>query len=129
MVATAQLLSSTPTDGNTANNTATISINQAAAPALFAKMQATQLIPVVIQTIMPNPSDGELNIDVESLTDNEVVFDFADAFGKVVKTENRKVERGVNRLLFEIMDLPQGIYFLSPSTSTGRNVPIKFVKL
>lgn len=129
MVATAKLLSSTPTDGNVANNTATISINQATALALFAKMQPTQLIPIVIQTIMPNPSENDVIIDLESLSENEVRFDFADAFGKVVKTENRKVERGFNRLLFELGDLPQGIYFLSPSTSMGWNVPIKFVKL
>ena len=129
MVATAKLLSSTPTDGNVANNVATISVNQTIPPVQFAKVQATQLIPIVIQTITPNPSENEVTIDLESLNNAEVVFDFVDAFGKVIKTENRAVERGRNYLFFDVSNLPQGVYFLSPTTNMGRNMPIKFVKM
>jgi hypothetical protein len=129
MVATAKLLASTPVDNVVANNTATISLNAAPPPAHSIQAQATQLIPIVVDKIAPNPSDGEVVVELESLDEREVVFDFSDTFGKTVKSETRKVEKGTNRVLFEVFELPQGIYFVSPSTDKGKNAPTKFVKM
>lgn len=129
MVATAKLLASTPIDNVLANNTATISLNAAPLPMAFAKTQPTQLIPIIVDKIAPNPSDGEVVVELESLNEREVVFDFTNTFGKTLKTEIRKVEKGTNRVLFEVFDLPQGIYFVSPSTNRGKNAPTKFVKM
>jgi PQQ-dependent dehydrogenase (s-GDH family) len=129
IVAIAKLLSSTPVDNVVANNTATLTVNPVTAPVAQTQAHATQLIPIVIQRIAPNPSDGELFVDLESLDAREVSFDFANAVGQTILTEKRAVEKGLNRVQFEVSALPQGIYMVSPSTNQGRKVPTKFVKM
>ncbi len=129
MLATAKLLSSTPMDNNISNNTATIIVNQATAPLAQAQSQATQLIPIVIQRIAPNPSDGEVIVELESLDARTVQFDFSNAMGSRIHSEKRAVEKGLNRVLFDVSALPQGVYFVAPNTNRGHKVPTKFVKL
>jgi Leucine-rich repeat (LRR) protein len=128
IVATTKLLSSTPVDGNATNNTATFSITPQTVVAQ-AVSKPTQLIPVVIQSIAPNPTDGELRVQLESLDAREVRFDFYNALGKTVKTETKAVEKGLNRIEFSVLDFEQGVYFVLPVTNQGHKVPTKFVKL
>lgn len=129
IVVTTNLLASTPTDANVANNTASVTLSPAPSASQSARYKPTQLIPVVIQTIAPNPTDGELRIQLESLDNREVTFEFYNSLGKVVKSEKKAVEKGLNRLEFSIYDFEQGLYFVTPSTSQGHKVPTKFVKL
>ena len=130
IVGTAKLLSSTPTDGVTANNTASVTINPSAAPMVAsARLKATQLIPVVIQQISPNPTEGDVFLELESLSEREVRFDFSDTYGRIVKSETIRLDKGTNSLPFNVAQLPQGVYFVTPSTSLGRQIPYKFVKL
>jgi ELWxxDGT repeat protein len=129
IVATAKLLASTPTDNVVANNTATVTVNPATGAVPLAQAQATQLIPIVIQRIAPNPSDGEVIVELESLDARVVQFDFSNSIGSTILSEKRAVEKGMNRVLFDVSELPQGVYFVSPTTHQGRKVPTKFVKL
>ena len=130
IVGTARLLSSTPTDAVTVNNTASATINRSTfSSSALARLKASQQIPVVIQKISPNPTEGDVFLNLESLDDREVNFNFSDAFGRIVKMEIRKVEKGQNRLQFDVGQLPQGIYLITPSTSLGRQMPHKFMKL
>ena len=130
IVGTAKLLSSTPTDVITANNTASATINRSAsASPASASLKASQQIPVVIQKISPNPTEEDILLNLESLDEREVNFNFSDAFGRIVKTEIRKVEKGQNRLQFDVRMLSQGIYIITPSTSLGQQMPRKFLKL
>jgi ELWxxDGT repeat protein len=133
IVITANLLTSTPTDATTANNTASISIASATAtaPAIaqLAYQKPTQLIPIVVQRIAPNPTNGELIVKLESLDEREVTFEFFNTLGKLVKMEKRAVDKGVNRVEFEVYDLEQGVHFIVPSTTQGYKVPTKFVKM
>jgi hypothetical protein len=129
IVGTAKLLNSTPLDGVTGNNTASATINLPAPIVPLAVAKPSQRIPIVIQRISPNPTEGDVFIDVESIADREIDFYFSNAMGSVVKSETRKVEKGANHLLFDVWNLPQGVFFVTPSTSLGRNNPTKFVKL
>ncbi len=129
MVATAKLLSSTPTDNFLANNSASITLNQAPPPVASVKKKATQETPVIVQKVSPNPSDADMIVELESFNAREVTFEFSDAFGKMVKIENRQLTQGVNQVLFDISALPQGVYFVSPSANGGKKVPTKFVKM
>ncbi len=129
IVVTTNLLASTPTDANAANNTASVTLSPASSALQSASYKPTQLIPIVIQRIAPNPTDGELRILLESLDNREVTFEFYNSLGKVVKTEKKGVEKGLNRLEFSIYDFEQGLYFITPTTSQGHKVPTKFVKL
>ncbi|MEN9609992.1 MAG: hypothetical protein RLZZ628_806 [Bacteroidota bacterium] len=97
--------------------------NAVAAP--MARMQMETVVP----QLSPNPADKEVTIALESL-DNEIVqFDFSSTAGSLVFSEKRKVDKGVNRLLFEVAQLPKGIYWVTPTTNQGRIAPMKFVKL
>jgi HYR domain/GEVED domain/Domain of unknown function DUF11/Secretion system C-terminal sorting domain len=131
IVATAKLLTSTPADNNAANNTATITI----APAPTQQIQGlsirkpTQYIPVIIQKISPNPTDGDVYIDVESLDERDMRFEFFNAQGQNVYNEIQHLSKGSNQLYFNITDKESGLYFVKPETSGGRNVPVKFVKM
>jgi hypothetical protein len=134
IVVTTTLLASTPTNATTANNTASISIapqTAVATPAIaqLAYQKPTQLIPIVVQRIAPNPTAGALIVKLESLDEREVVFEFFNTLGKLVKTEKRAVDKGVNRVEFEVYDLEQGVHFIVPSTTQGYKVPTKFVKM
>lgn len=120
LVGTTRLLSSTPTDTIIANNTATVSVNPAPAVVAF---------PVMIQKISPNPSSDDVLIELNSPTKNTVTFNFSDAFGQTVKTDNRKVETGTNNLHFDIQSLPKGVYFIAPNANNEQTKPIKFIKM
>jgi hypothetical protein len=89
----------------------------------------TQLIPIVVQKIAPNPTEGALIVKLESLDTREVTFDFFNVFGQLVKSEKRAVEKGVNRVEFDVYDLEQGVHFIMPTTTKGYKVPTKFVKM
>ena len=129
IVVTTNLLASIPTDGNATNNVASVSLSPQMAAAQSVSQKPTQLIPIVIQRIAPNPTDGELRVQLESLDAREVTFEFYNSLGKVVKSEKKAVEKGLNRLEFSVYDFEQGLYFVTPSTSQGHKVPTKFVKL
>ena len=130
IVATTSLLSSSPTDNNAVNNTATVSIaSSAPAVGALAQRKATQYLPVILTSIEPTLSMGEVTVNVESIVEKEVRFDFYNAIGKIVKSEKRKVELGSNHLLFEIYDQANGMYFIQTDVGLGRNAPIKFVKI
>ena len=115
LVGTVRLLSSTPTDLVVSNNTATVSVFPAPALQGF-----------VIQRIAPNPSTNDVVVELESVTATDVTFSFSDAFGKTVKTEQRAVQQGTNRLQFDIQALPKGVYFVK-NVSSG--IPLKFIKM
>jgi Secretion system C-terminal sorting domain len=132
IVVTTNLLTSTPTDAIAANNTASVSIAPQTAAAIAAQLayqKPTQLIPIVVQRIAPNPTEGELIVKLESLDAREVTFSFFSALGKLVKTEKKMVEKGMNRVEFDVFELEQGVHFIVPSTTQGYKVPTKFVKM
>ncbi len=128
--ASTQLLSCTPTDQNIANNQASLSIPPRPIINASVVQKATQLIPIVIHKISPNPTtDGAITVDLESISEREVTFVFYNTLGKTLKTEIRKVESGRNKLFFDVLDLETGVYLIVPTTKLGRHVPTKFVKM
>jgi GEVED domain/CARDB/Domain of unknown function DUF11/Secretion system C-terminal sorting domain len=134
IVVNTKLLGSTPTDANTANNTATVSVSPAgaagaAAPILGLRRQIpTQYIPLIVQSISPNPTEGDVVVEVESLTAQEVQFEFSNAMGQTIQSEKRAVEKGTNKVHFDVYEFTQGIYFIQTNVGKGRNAPTKFVK-
>jgi PQQ-dependent dehydrogenase (s-GDH family) len=130
ILATATLMDSTPMDGSIANNIANVTVNVATPPQVpLAKVSPTQLIPIVVQQVMPNPTENVILVEVESIIDKEIVFDFYDFTGKKVRTELLQVQQGLNRFSFDFEGEPSGVYFIQTNQGTGRNVPLKFVKL
>jgi hypothetical protein len=134
ITAKATYFSSTPYDVNILNNSATVTVNpataaQAPANQALAFRVPTQLIPVIIQRISPNPTEGDVQIKLDSWTRQTVDFNFSDITGKTIYSEKRDLEKGMNRLDFEVFHLPQGVYFIQTNVGKGRDVPTKFVKM
>jgi hypothetical protein len=131
ITATATLLSSTPTDNIVANNTASVTINSATAPiaASLIVYRPTQLIPIVIQKLNPTLTEGEITLELESLIEKTVDFGISNAMGQQVMLQQIAVERGMNKVGFDVSQLPQGLYFIQTNVGKGRNVPTKFIKL
>jgi hypothetical protein len=131
---TANLTGSTPTDGNTANNQASMTLNLALAPttqrlAALNPQKPTPLMPVVVRRISPNPTNGDVFVDVESWSDMEVTFDVSNALGELVKSEKVTLKKGTNKVYLDANALQSGVYYLVPRLKVAHNVPTKFVKM
>jgi hypothetical protein len=131
IVFTAKLLASTPTDQVVVDNIQTYTINRATVPAVqpLAFQVPTQQVPVVIQRISPNPTEGDVQVKLDSWTKQEVDFNFSDITGKTIHSEKRQLDKGVNKVDFDLYHLPQGVYFIQTNAGQGKNVPTKFVKM
>jgi uncharacterized repeat protein (TIGR02543 family) len=125
------LLTSNPTDITSNNNTASVTVNfEGAQPIVtLSRFKPTQYVPIIVQTIFPNPTDGELNVTVESLVEKALTIDVFNAQGKKVDSHVRNVEKGTNTLQLDASELPQGFYYLMPVLDNAlRNAPVKFMK-
>jgi endoglucanase len=124
------LLSSTPQDTKPANNQASIALTIPPKNTNNLKStKPTQLIPVVVHTITPNPNEGEMLISLESIVEKEIGFDIFNDMGQKVYSKSQKVKNGKNDLFFDVSNLPQGIYFIIPDSHKAKNTPVKFVKM
>jgi hypothetical protein len=129
LVATATLADSTPIDVTVSNNVANLTVNAAVPQQLPSiKWSPNQQIPIVVQQIMPNPTENLIIVELESIIDKEIIFDFYDFTGKKVRTESLQVQKGLNRFPFDFEGAAPGVYFIQTNQGTGRNVPLKFVK-
>ena len=126
VVATAQLLSSTPTDTNPANDAATLILSP---PLNLTAANAAQTIPIVIEKLYPNPVTEELDIKLNSLVDKDLTFRFFNSLGTATASEKRRIEKGENILRFDVSNWQNGVYYLLPDIQEGINAPVKFIKL
>lgn len=133
IVATAKLLSSTPTDNNVINNQASVTIMPAAAAPNIQSLvnrKPTQFIPIVIQNILPSIANDEIMLNIESIVEKTIPFEMYNAFGKLVQTDIKQVQKGENQVIFDVHNLPQGLYIIIPTTVfLGKNAPSKFIKM
>ncbi|MBL7815242.1 MAG: CotH kinase family protein [Saprospiraceae bacterium] len=128
--ASTQLISSSPVDTNAANNQASVAIPPRTAVAVSVAQKTTQLIPIIIQKISPNPTtEGSITVELESLDSRETTFEFFNSLGKKVKTETVALNTGYNKVFFDVLDLETGVYFVVPVAKLGKHVPTKFVKM
>jgi HYR domain/Secretion system C-terminal sorting domain/Domain of unknown function DUF11 len=127
LVSKARLLTPSISEATVTVTSAANALNGGAAR--LSRPKSTQLVPVIIQYISPNPTLGDLEIELESLTERDVVFQFSDLIGNVVQMETRRLVTGFQIKTFDVSSLPQGVYFIQISTNRARNVPVKFIKM
>jgi Leucine-rich repeat (LRR) protein len=131
IVVTTRFLSSTPADAITTNNTTSVNISPAAsAPAIqsLSRPKPTQYLPIIVQSIAPNPTEGDVVIEVESLKEQVVQFEFSNTMGQIIRSEKRPLEKGTNQVRFDVYDFPDGVYLIQTDVNKGRFTPTKFVK-
>ena len=118
-------------DDNPANNAATVRLQpqNAAVQGQLIAQKPTQQNPVVIQKIVPTLTEDIILLELESIVNKTVNFEAINAMGQTVFSETTGIEKGHNKVSFDVTRLPQGIYFIQIDVGKGRNVPTKFVKL
>ena len=72
----------------------------------------TETFSMHMNNVYPNPSNGNLNIYIESTTTEKVSFVVTDATGKIVKQVNATLTNGNNNIHINIAALSAGNYFI-----------------
>jgi Domain of unknown function DUF11/Secretion system C-terminal sorting domain len=140
ITAFAQVQTASPVDANSTpgNNTTGIPVEDDEASVTITQVNGgvgliaagqIQTLPIVVSKIFPNPTEGEVLIEMNSREDVDASFQWFAPTGAVLRTELRHVDKGENRLLFDLLDFPSGIYFLQVSTNEMKQSPIKVVKM
>ncbi len=95
----------------------------------LAKAIYRQTLPVVINKIYPNPSEGEFFIECTSIVDERVNIQLFNAAGWLQRSEKIDIKKGENRVFIDILELPAGVYFVVLTSNALRHSPMKIVKL
>ncbi|MFM2282840.1 MAG: Secretion system C-terminal sorting domain, partial [Bacteroidota bacterium] len=78
--------------------------------------------------IYPNPTNGQLNVDIQSTALTNTVVRTFDMLGKVVYSENTTLVKGMNTLRLDFSHLAKGTYVLQFVDVEGKSHTAKFVK-
>ena len=79
--------------------------------------------------ISPNPTSGQINVQFVTDQSYEVVADLIDELGRVVRSERRNVNSGINMLPFDLNDLPAAVYYLNLHHQDNSTESFKLVKV
>jgi hypothetical protein len=123
MSATTHLLSSNPTDNSTTNNTATILIGSINTPLIaplnqllnqsLINSKPTELNSIFIQKINPTIADNYIALELESSVNQIIDYQVINAIGTTILNGKLNIEKGNNKHLFNVAQLPKGMYFIS----------------
>ncbi|MFZ1691685.1 MAG: PKD domain-containing protein [Flavobacteriales bacterium] len=78
--------------------------------------------------LWPNPTTGELNLALVSLSNGAIDIAIHDVSGRVVLSERRTVATGRNQHSFNADALPAGMYTLRAMDQKGKAISLRFVK-
>ena len=82
----------------------------------------------MVERVYPTPTQDLVVVELESLLEVGVEFQFYNAQGALMRAERQGVVKGANRVYFDLSDMPSGMYLMQLSTNSLRNVPMKVVK-
>lgn len=79
-------------------------------------------IPVVFENagfgLFPNPASQQLTVEVPMENEADVTVSIMDPSGKVAAQQHRTLGKGDNRMLFDVSNMPDGIYFVQVRNGT-----------
>lgn len=75
-------------------------------------------------SVYPNPTKGDLNIDLSNFTESVTAITITDALGQVVLLENTSIQH----LTLNTQHLKAGMYFMSVRDSKGNSATQKIIK-
>ena len=78
--------------------------------------------------VYPNPTKGDLNVDVSSTTVTRATFKVMDMTGKVVKTIESDLTEGLNKIIVNVGELANGMYMLKVVDGKSLNYASTFNK-
>ncbi len=78
--------------------------------------------------VYPNPTKGNLNVEIQSSTTSNTKIVVFDVVGKKIFEKETSLVKGINTLTFDVADYADGAYILQFTDSTGKTHTTKFVK-
>ena len=78
--------------------------------------------------VYPNPTAGDLNVDVSSSTVTRATFKVMDMTGKTVKTIQSDLVEGLNKIIVNVAELANGMYMLKVVDGKALNFAQTFNK-
>jgi hypothetical protein len=81
-----------------------------------------------VQSIYPNPSANIINVNFETVSEDEFTVEVIDAFGKVYQSTNSSDLNGSSNVSFDISQLNNGIYFIRINSNNACEIN-RFVKI
>jgi hypothetical protein len=78
-------------------------------------------------TLYPNPSQGEVTLDINLLEGESVNVRVLSLLGQVIYNENIDCEKGKNVNNFDLTKLSKGIYHIEVSTISSRKT-LQYIK-
>jgi hypothetical protein len=102
-----------------------------------ASQTATSIYPIygtkkdlIITEIYPNPTTSALNIGISGFGSDNALFLIYDQYGKIVSSENKIINGGMNKTTLNLESLTPGIYLLEVQSEDGKVITRqKFSKL
>lgn len=80
-------------------------------------------------TVAPNPTETELNLNVNILEENNAVISVLNASGVQFLSQNRLLQKGKQALSFDVSTLNAGVYFVQMKLENGQILTQKIVKM
>jgi hypothetical protein len=78
--------------------------------------------------VYPNPTGGELNVDIQSVGLYDTYVSVYDVLGKTIFEKPVTIVRGMNKLQFNFNQFAKGTYILRFADAQGTLHSTKFVK-
>ncbi|HRD53400.1 MAG TPA: PKD domain-containing protein [Flavobacteriales bacterium] len=78
--------------------------------------------------LWPNPTTGELNLALVSLSDGAIDIAIHDVSGRVVLNARRSATIGRSQHSFDTSELPSGLYTMRATDRNGKAISLRFVK-
>ena len=85
--------------------------------------------PFKITELFPNPATNQIVVELRSDELRDIQIGIMDAQGRTMLKSSKVVQAGANNLVFNIQDLPAGIYYLHVEGFNGKKEALKFVKI
>ncbi|MFT5265368.1 MAG: hypothetical protein ACI8YQ_004121 [Polaribacter sp.] len=73
-------------------------------------------------TVFPNPAKTAITASFNMLNDGPAVLNISDMHGRILLKEQSLLQKGPNRITMALTGLPNGVYFLTLSTSSEQRI-------
>jgi hypothetical protein len=74
---------------------------------------------IIISNIHPNPTDNELNFDINSSINGDLIIQIVDITGRVLISETHSINQGESLIRTEMEELANGLYSLKVELKEG----------
>jgi PKD repeat protein len=82
----------------------------------FGTTEVNELSDRIEIRILPNPTEGDFAAELDSRINGNVQCTLTDAAGRKVNEQKISIKQGINRVTFENLNLPKGLYQLNIQT-------------